>query len=43
MSIFTLSIHYITIPGEDLYIVGNVEELGKWKDPIFKMNWSEGH
>jgi len=32
-----IRIHYITTIAEELYILGNIEELGSWKDLTCKM------
>ena len=37
---FTFSIHYNTIPGQIIRIIGSVEELGNWKEGI-DMNYIE--
>jgi hypothetical protein len=37
------SIKYSTQPGENIYIVGNLKELGNWKENKFKLKWTEGH
>lgn len=40
----TLTVMYETKPGEDIYVVGSIKELGEWKD-IHKapLKWSKGH
>ena len=38
-----LSVHYQTNPGEDIYIVGSIPELGEWKERKCKMTWTDGH
>jgi hypothetical protein len=37
------SIRYETSPGQNIYIFGNLDELGNWKKNTFKLKWSEGH
>lgn len=37
------SIFYETIVGESIAVVGNLEELGKWKDYNIHLIWTEGH
>jgi hypothetical protein len=37
------SIKYQTYPGQNIYIFGNIPELGSWKENKFKLKWSEGH
>lgn len=37
------SIKYQTSPGQNIFILGNIPELGNWKDAKFKLKWSEGH
>jgi hypothetical protein len=39
----TLRIKYQTNLGESLCVVGNIEELGNWKNFNCKMSWTEGH
>lgn len=29
--------------GENLYILGDIPELGNWKDFVCKLTWSQGH
>lgn len=42
-NILKFSIKYQTIPGQDIYILGSINELGKWKEDKFKLKWHEGH
>lgn len=37
------SIFYETIVGESIAVVGNLEELGKWKEYKCHLIWTEGH
>lgn len=37
------SIKYQTSPGQNIYILGSIPELGKWKENKFKLKWNEGH
>ncbi len=37
------SIKYTTQIGENIYILGNIQELGNWKETKIKLKWSEGH
>jgi hypothetical protein len=37
------SIKYQTSPGQNIYILGNINELGKWKENKLKLKWNEGH
>lgn len=39
----TLRIKYQTALGESLCVVGEIEELGSWKNFDAKMKWTEGH
>jgi len=34
---------YQTPPGEEIYILGSIPELGDWKDRKCKLTWTEGH
>ena len=36
-------IRYETSQGENIYVLGNSPLLGNWKNPIFKLHWSENH
>jgi|TARA_B110000305_G_C19437601_1_gene639903 hypothetical protein len=38
-----LKIKYETMPGEEIYAIGAIEEMGKWKDLKCKLWWTEGH
>ena len=37
------SIKYQTSPGQNMYVLGNINELGNWKENKFKLKWTEGH
>ena len=37
------NIFYETTFGEELYVVGSLPELGKWKEYKLKLYWGEGH
>lgn len=37
------AIYYETIVGESIAVVGNLEELGKWKEYKCHLIWTEGH
>jgi hypothetical protein len=37
------SIKYQTSPGQNIYVVGGINQLGKWKENKFKLNWTESH
>jgi len=39
----TLKIKYQTRIGESLCVVGDIEELGSWKNFVGKMRWTSGH
>lgn len=41
--VLTLRIHYETKFGEYLCVVGDIEELGKWKEFTCQLQWTEGH
>ena len=41
--LLTLRIHYETKFGEYLCVVGEIEELGKWKEFTCQLKWTEGH
>ena len=34
---------YKTIPGEDLFVVGDIPELGDIEDHRHPLKWTEGH
>lgn len=36
-------IKYQTTPGQNLYIYGNLDQLGNWEKNVFKLKWAEGH
>ena len=38
-----MSVQYETKLGENLYVMGNISELGNWNDFVCKMTWTEGH
>ena len=40
---FLFKIKYETYPGEEIYIFGDSPDFGNWKNPKFKLTWSEGH
>ena len=40
---FQFQIRYETNQGENLYILGSDPRFGNWKDPKFKLHWSENH
>ena len=40
---FLFKIKYETYPGEEIYIFGDSPDFGNWKNPKFKLRWSEGH
>ena len=40
---FHFRIHYETKDGEEIYIYGDSPDFGDWKDPKFKLTWSEGN
>lgn len=39
----TLSIRYETNMGESMSVIGDIEELGNWKNFKCEMTWTEGH
>ena len=39
----TMRIKYQTNMGESLCVIGDIEELGAWKNFKSRMKWSEGH
>mmetsp|Transcript_13675 Transcript_13675/g.21431 ORF Transcript_13675/g.21431 Transcript_13675/m.21431 type:complete len:111 (+) Transcript_13675:301-633(+) len=40
----TLKVHYKTEIGQQVAIVGNIDELGNWNDHTrCKLRWTEGH
>ena len=41
--VFEFRIHYKTNPGEDVYILGDIDNFGFWKEKKFKLEWTEGH
>lgn len=36
-------IKYETAPGQDIYILGSIPELGNWKELKCKLKWTSGH
>ena len=34
---------YVTVPGEDLYVIGNLPQLGNNKELKYGLMWTEGH
>ena len=40
---FLFKIKYETYPGEEICIFGESPDFGNWKNPKFKLRWSEGH
>jgi len=41
--IIKFRIKYQTTPGQNIFIIGNIDQLGNWKKNIFKLKWTEGH
>ncbi len=39
----TFQIKYQTHPGQEIYILGGIPELGSWKNLEFKLKWTPGH
>ena len=39
----TFKVHFETNFGQNLYLIGNTDELGSWSDFTNKMEWSHGH
>lgn len=37
------SIKYQTSPGQNIYVLGNLDQLGNWRRNVFKLKWTEGH
>jgi Starch binding domain len=37
------TIKYQTNPGQNIYIYGNIDQLGSWKRNVCKLKWTEGH
>ena len=37
------SIYYKTVVGESIAVVGNLSELGKWKEYRCHLEWTDGH
>jgi hypothetical protein len=37
------SIKYATKPGQNIYVLGNLPQLGNWKETKLKLKWTEGH
>lgn len=40
---FLFRIKYETNPGENIFIYGDSPDFGNWKNPKFKLRWSDGH
>ena len=36
-------VKYETVPGQKLYVMGSIEELGSWEQFKCCMTWTEGH
>lgn len=36
-------IHFKTAFGESLWLAGDIDELGNWKDFVCPLQWTEGH
>ena len=36
-------IYFKTKPGQEIYVLGSIPELGEWKTGILKLYWTEGH
>ena len=34
---------YVTVPGEDLYIIGDLPQLGANKELKYSLKWTDGH
>ena len=41
--LINFAVKYETIVGENLVVVGNIEELGKWCEYKFPLVWTDGH
>jgi hypothetical protein len=41
--LFEFRIQYETQLGEELYIFGNIDKFGNWKERKFKLEWTDGH
>ena len=41
--IFEFRIKFTTHAGQDIYIFGDNDDFGNWKDRKFKLDWTEGH
>jgi hypothetical protein len=39
----TFKLKYVTVPGEDLYVIGDLPQLGGNKDLKYSLMWTEGH
>ena len=39
----TLRVKYVTVPGENICVLGSIPELGLWKEFKAFMVWTEGH
>ena len=40
---FQICVKYETKPGEEIFIYGDSPDFGNWKQPKFRLKWSEGH
>ena len=40
---FQIKLRYETLPGEEIYILGEGKDFGNWTNPNFKLYWSEGN
>jgi len=38
-----LRLQYETVFGQSLYVMGNIPELGQWKELVCPMTWTKGH
>jgi len=41
--LFEFRIPYKTEPGEEVYIFGDIDKFGNWKEKKFKLQWTDGH
>jgi hypothetical protein len=39
----TFKLHYQTVPGEDLHVIGEISELGNLSEQKHPLKWTEGH
>jgi|LakMenEpi03Aug12_release.lakeMendotaPanAssembly.Ray.scaffolds.fasta_scaffold3747361_1 hypothetical protein len=37
-----MNVHFESIPGEDIGVIGSITEMGCWKK-VTKMKWTDGH